>query len=138
MSRKNIFRTLVVTTNFGYVLFALLSVYLDNGQFDAAYAAMPESPYFESYLSNTFLVAAVLAGIIGVSAISVVGLLLFKNWGRTLTVLGYIIGLPCIALLGPTIESGFESAISELLAVCSGIILASMYLKPISEEFNKA
>jgi len=138
MNRRNIFRTLVITTNLGYLLSALLFVYLDSGQLDAAYAAMPEGSDFESYFSNTILAATVLIGIIGIWVASVVGLLLFKNWGRTLTVLGFIIGLPCIALLGPTIEFGLESALNELLAVCYGIILASMYLQPISAEFNKA
>ena len=138
MNRRNIFRTLVIATNLGYVVSALLFVYLDNGQLDAAYAAMPEGSDLESYFSNPFISAIVLVGIIGIWVASVVGLLLFKSWGRTLTVLGFIIGLPCIALFGPTIEFGLESALNELLAVCYGIILASMYLQPISAEFNNA
>jgi hypothetical protein len=137
MNRRNIFRALVITTNLGYVLSVLLFVYLDNGQLDAAYAAMPEGFDYEAYFSNGILSAIALAGIVGIWIASVVGLLLFKNWGRTITVLSFIIGLPCIALLGPTIEFGLESALNELLAVCNGIILASMYLQPISTEFNK-
>jgi len=68
---------------------------------------------------------------------SVAGLLLFKNWGRTCTVLGFLVSLLCVALLGPTIEFGWETALNELLALCNGIIIASMYLPPISAEFSK-
>ena len=138
MNRRNIFRVLVIATNLGYVFSALLFVYLDNGQLDSAYAAMPEYSDLEKYFSNFFLGNAVFVVILGIWLASVVGLLLFKRWGRTLTVLGAIISLPCIALLGPTIELGLESALNELLAVCYGAILTSMYLQPISSEFNKA
>ncbi len=136
MTKRNVFRALVIATNLGYIISCLLFFYLDNGQLDAAYAVMPESFDFEIYLSNTFLAAIVLIVIIGIWVASVVGLLLFKKWGRTLTVVSFIASLLCIALLGPTIEFGLESALNELLAVCSGMILASMYLQPIAAEFN--
>lgn len=136
MNHRNAFRTLVIATNLGYVLSALLYFYLDNGQLEAAYAAMPKGFDFDSYLSNDFISAIVIIGIVTIWALSVIGLLLFKNWGRTLTVSSFIVGLLFIALLGPTIEFGLESALNELVTVCSGIIFASMYLHPISAEFN--
>jgi hypothetical protein len=137
MNHRNIFRTLVITTNLAYVLSAFIFVYLDNQQLEAAYAALPQGSDFESYLSDTLLGIIVLAGIVAIWFASVAGLLLFKNWGRTCTVLGFLVGLPWIALMGPTIEFGLESALNEFLAVCNGIIIASMYLPPISAEFNK-
>ncbi len=137
MNHRNIFRALVITTNLAYVLSAFIFVFLDNQQLEAAYAALPQSSDFESYLSDTLLGVIVLTGIIAIWVASVAGLLLFKNWGRTCTVLGFLVGLPWIALTGPTIEFGWESALNELLAVCNGIIIASMYLPPISAEFSK-
>lgn len=137
MNQRNIFRTLVITTNLGYVLSALLSVYFGDTQLEDAYAALPQGSDFENYMSDTFSGVIVLTGIIGIWLVSVAGLLLFKNWGRTCTVLGFLVSLPCIALLGPTIEFGWDSALNELLAVCNGIIIASMYLPPISAEFSK-
>ena len=137
MNHKNIFRTLVITTNLGYVLSALLSDYFGETQLEEAYAALPQGSDFESYLSDTLLGVIVLAGIVAIWVASVAGLLLFKNWGRTCTVLGFLVGLPWIALMGPTIEFGLESALNEFLAVCNGIIIASMYLPPISAEFSK-
>lgn len=138
MNTRNIFRTLVVSTNLGYVLSALLLIYLDVGQFNAAYAALPEAVDSDNPIQNAIYSEYSIAALIVFWLISVVGLLLFKTWGRTLTVLGTIISLPCLALFGPTIEFGWESALNELLAICTGIIIASMYLNPISKEFNKA
>ena len=137
MNHKNIFRTLVITTNLAYFLSALVFVFLDNQQLEAAYAVLPQGSDFESYLSDTLLGIIVLTGIIAIWVASIAGLLLFKNWGRTCTVLGFLVSLLCVALLGPTIEFGLESALNELLAVCNGIIIASMYLPPISAEFSK-
>lgn len=137
MNHRNIFRTLVITTNLTYFLSALVFVFLDNQQLEAAYAALPQGSDFESYLSDALLGIIVLTGIIAIWVASVAGLLLFKNWGRTCTVLGFLVGLPWIALMGPTIEFGWESALNELLAVCNGIVIASMYLPPISAEFSK-
>lgn len=138
MNRRNKFRALVISTNLGYALSALLSVYLYSGQFDAAFEVLPKGIDIESYFSNTVVSVLALVVLIGVWAASFLGLLFFKNWGRILTVIGFIAGLPCIALFGPTIEFGWESALNELFAVCYGIILAVMYLQPISEEFNKS
>lgn len=137
MNPKNTFRALVIATNLGSLAAIFLSIHLDNGQFDAAYAAMPEVNAFEAYFSNTIVLAITLIGLVSIWIGSVVGLLLFKNWGRILTVTTLIISFPCITLLGPVIEHGLESAINDLLSVCSGIILASMYFQPISAEFNK-
>ena len=138
MNTRNIFRTLVISTNLGYLLSALLLIYLDVGQFNAAYAALPEEINSENHFLNVIYSEYSIAALIVFWLVSVTGLLLFKTWGRTLTVLGTIISLPCLALFGPTIEFGWESALNELLAICTGIIIASMYLQPISKEFNKA
>lgn len=137
MNTRNIFRTLVITTHLGYVLSTLLLIYLYDGQFNAAYAALPEKIDYENQFINAISSKYSMAFLIVFWLISVTGLLLFKRWGRALTLAGIIISLPCLALFGPTIEFGWESALNELLAICTGIIIASMYLQPISREFDK-
>ncbi len=52
MNTRNIFRTLVITTNLGYVLSTLLLFYLYDGQFNAAYAALPEKIDYENQFIN--------------------------------------------------------------------------------------
>ncbi len=138
MNTRNIFRALVISTNLGYMLSALLLIYLDAGQLNAAYAALPEEGDSENLFLNVIYSEYSIAVLIVFWLISVAGLLLFKTWGRNLTILGTIISLPCLAVFGPSIEFGWESALNEVLAICTGIIIASMYLQPISKEFNKA
>jgi hypothetical protein len=138
MNNRNKFRLLVISTNLGYVVSVLIFAFLNIGQLEAAYAALPEESSSENFLSKLISseLFALALGVIWV--ISVIGLLLFKNWGRTLTTLGFLVSIPCLAFTSPNIELGIESALNELLAVCYGIILASMYLQPIASEFNKA
>ncbi len=137
MNIRNKFRILVIATNLGYVVSALIVAFLNVGQLEDAYAALPEEVDPENFLSKVVLSEFSLLALGALWVISIVGLLLFKNWGRTLTILGFLITVPCLAFMSPTIELGIESALDELLAVCSGIILASMYLQPVSAEFNK-
>lgn len=137
MNTRNIFRTLVISTNLGYVLSTLLLIYLDTGQFNDAYAALPEEGYYENLFINIIYSDYAITCLIVFWLTSFTGLLLFRNWGRVLTTLGAIISLLCTALFGPSIVFGWESALNELLAICTGIIIASMYLQPISKEFNQ-
>lgn len=138
MNNRNKFRLLVISTNLGYVVSVLLFAFLNLGRLEAAYAALPEEPSSENVIiallsSELFILCLGLAWVV-----SVVGLLLFKNWGRTLTAFGFLLSIPCLAFTSPAIELGIESALNELLAVCYGIILACMYLPPIASEFNRA
>ena len=138
MNNRNKFRLLVASTNLGYVVSVLIFAFLNVGQLEAAYAALPEQASGENILLKLFSSELFLLALGVIWVISVFGLLLFKNWGRVLTVLGFLFTIPCLAFMPPTIELGIESALNELLAVCYGIIIASMYLQPISAEFNKA
>jgi magnesium-transporting ATPase (P-type) len=137
MNNRTLFRLLVVATNIGIVLITFLALYLDNGELDAAYEALPESSSLESLLENMWLLAGVSIAAVLVWIGSIVGVLMFKNWGRVLTVIGAIVGYPAIAFLGPSIEFGWESAFNEFANLLFGVILAAMYLPPISQEFNK-
>lgn len=138
MNRRNKFRAFVIATNLGYWVLALLYAYLYHGQFDAAFEVLPKGVDLDSFFSNSVVSVLALVALIGAWIVPVLGLVLFKNWGRILTVFSFVGGLLFIALLGPTIEFGWESALNELLAACYGIILAVMYLQPISAEFNQS
>ena len=68
--------------------------------------------------------------------VALIGLLLFKNWGRIAFILCGVVGFPIIMMNGPYIASGLSSVLYDLSNISSGVILATMYLSPISEEFN--
>lgn len=67
---------------------------------------------------------------------ALIGLLLFKNWGRTAFILCGVVGFPVIMMNGPYIASGLSDVLYDLSNICSGVVLAMMYLPPISEEFK--
>ena len=136
MNSRNKFRAFVIFTNSGYLLYALLYFLLYDERFDAAYEKLPVG-IIDEYFANTAILIIVLAALIVFWLLSVIGLLLFKNWGRILAVLGLIIGLPLGSLFGPSIVAGWESVMGALLDTCYGITLAVIYLQPISAEFNK-
>ncbi len=67
---------------------------------------------------------------------ALIGLLLFKNWGRIAFILCGVVGFPIIMMNGPYIASGLSGILYDLSNISSGVILAMMYLPPISEEFK--
>lgn len=67
---------------------------------------------------------------------ALIGLLLFKNWGRIAFVLCGVVAFPFTMMDGPYIASGLSGVFYDLSSIASGVILAMMFLPPISEEFE--
>ena len=76
---------------------------------------------------------AVLAGLL----VSVVGLLLFKQWARTLAFATTLTSLAFWPLLGPTVQSGWNSALLQISAVSWGAVLAGAYWSPLASHFQR-
>ena len=97
----------------------------------AAYAA---EPFWLANVSLAILVPLlILAAVISITGI--VGLFLFKPWGRSLSLWLTIVGTPLTAIAGPTLASGFESAAWEASTLLWGAILALAYFSPVADRF---
>jgi hypothetical protein len=85
---------------------------------------------------NSWTILAVLLPLLAASVAGVMGLYLFKRWGRTLSL--YITGVsPILHLLsGPTLSTALESMLSETSTLLWGVILALSYYSALSRRFN--
>jgi hypothetical protein len=85
---------------------------------------------------NSWTILAVLLPLLAASVAGVMGLYLFKRWGRTLSL--YITGVsPILHLLsGPTLSTALESMFFEVSTLLWGVILALSYYSVLSRRFN--
>lgn len=67
----------------------------------------------------------------------IVGLFLMKRWARGLSLYLTLLGLLMYPVLGPSIASGWNSALSELSALLWGAALACAYFSPLAEAFSR-
>lgn len=139
MNNRIIFRLLIV----GLLVFELAigatSYFFDSDALDPAWEVLPETydwyPLLESNLIVTIFVSV---SIILALLASLVGVLLFKNWGRWLYLGSSILILPVSIFTGPTIYYGWESALWDIANMANGAIILAMFLPPITSEFNKS
>jgi hypothetical protein len=75
------------------------------------------------------LAAAAMAGIIG--------LYMFKAWGRLLSLVSTIGGLIVIAFTGPALYSAAEYLLWEASALVWGAVLALSYYSPVATHFER-
>jgi len=68
--------------------------------------------------------------------IGMVGLFLFKRWGRTLSLYSTVLGFGLYPFFGPTVSSGWSSALSEASFVLWGAVLAVAYVSPLRDRFS--
>lgn len=73
-------------------------------------------------------VAAVLAGLYG--------LYMLKRWGRALSLYSSVAGCALTVFLGPSLQSGWESALFEAATLLWGAILALSYYSPLRRQFG--
>jgi hypothetical protein len=138
MSNRTAFRLIII----GLVVFELaigyVSYFFDDGTLDSAWELLPETvnwyPYFETHFITSIVVVFLLILVI---VASLVGVLLFRNWGRWLYLSSTVLIFPVSLFTGPTIYYGWESALWDTANMANGAIMLSMFLPPISKEFNK-
>jgi len=70
------------------------------------------------------------------SITGVVGLFLFKRWGRTLSLYSTVLGFGLYPFLGPTVSSGWSSTLSEASVLLWGAVLAVAYVSPLRDRFS--
>ncbi len=132
---KNNFRILVVIT---FILSVLAGVYdfiwpseIITQISDYAYEIEPEYSDFQIMIVSVIAVLLLVC-----AAVSFVGLLLFKNWGRHLYIAGFIIAFPLYPFMGVSVVSGANQLIYDLAMVLSGVLIAVCYYSPISKQFT--
>lgn len=97
-----------------------------------AYANEP----LPAFLDSSWLMIAMVSVLLAVLLASIVGLWMFKPWGRTLSLLSTIATLTIATFFGPTLLSGLENALYEAAALCWGAVLALAYYSRIRERFE--
>ena len=133
MNHKNIFRILVVLS----LVLSTVSVVWDfifpNEIVNKLMIYFFELKPVDIEVSSIDIISSVAMLFLMLAAL--VGLLLFKNWGRIAFILCGVVGYPVIMMSGPQISSGVSGVLFDLSNITSGVILAMMYLSPVSEEF---
>jgi hypothetical protein len=130
MNLLTLLRTLVL----GEVLLALTAGFLDYffpGLFPEAWREFLD---FQSSQDWTVLDwASVLFSL--VALISLVGLWLLKNWGRSLYTLTTIGSCALAPFLSPTVMSAIAGTLDELSLMCSGGILVLIWFSNLKDQF---
>ncbi|CAN7541565.1 hypothetical protein LJR143_003709 [Pseudoxanthomonas sp. LjRoot143] len=93
-----------------------------------AYANEPVPPL----LQHEGMAIAVLLAMLAAVVAGFVGLLLLKRWGRTLSLVLTLAGLPLYLLLGPTLQSPVEMMLTEASSLLWGACLALAYFSPVA------
>ncbi|TAG03242.1 MAG: hypothetical protein EAZ30_10300 [Betaproteobacteria bacterium] len=113
------------------------AAFLPNGLSPELAAAFDHEPVpslfgyeWALYAIALFFIALFLAGF--------VGLLMFKPWGRTLSLCMTVVLLLVYPLFGPTLMTGLESALLEAAALTWGAVLALAYYSEVSVKFSES
>ena len=139
MSNKTKFRLVVLGVLMYEFAIGGALILFDSGELDAALELLPETFDYYSLVENHFILSVSMAVIImGMLISSIIGVLLFKNWGRWLYLGCALLIFPVSIISGPTIYYGWESALWDFANMLNGAIVLSMFLQPIANEFNKS
>jgi hypothetical protein len=87
------------------------------------------------FAGNVWLMLCLAVPLVGASIAGVIGLILFRAWARTVSILVLCIGIVVTPFFGPTLSSGLASAFIELSVTLWGAVLAIAYFSPISQRF---
>lgn len=138
MSCRLIFRLAVIGVLIFELIIGLAVYFIDDGALEPAWKLLPETVDLSVYFDSE----PIIGGIVGLAVVlmflaSLVGVLLFRNWGRWLYLTFSLLIVAVSVFTGPTIYYGWERALWDMLQMASGAIILAMFLPPISNEFNK-
>ena len=134
MNHRTVFRIAVVVSLFLSALSGLCDFIIPNETVEKLIMHLLElepTGYEFGVLDIGFIVI-----VLTLLLVAFVGLMLFKNWGRVAFILCGVVGLPYIVFGGPYVSSGLGSFLYDLSNIASGVVLAMMFLSPISDEFK--
>jgi hypothetical protein len=88
-------------------------------------------------LDNDGLMLAIALPVAAAALAGIVGLFLFKGWGRLLSVVSTIAGLIVLVFTGPTLYGAAEYMFWEASTLLWGAILALAYYSPVAIHFER-
>ena len=138
MSSRAVFRLAVIGLLVFELAVGVVLFLFDDGTLNPAWEVLPKTIDWYIYLESHFIIS-IFSGLLLIVAIvaSLVGVLLFRNWRRWLYLVSTALIFPISVLTGPTIYYGWESALWDTASMANGAIMLTMFLLPISNEFNK-
>ncbi|ATR79065.1 hypothetical protein [Moraxella osloensis] len=98
-----------------------------------AYANEPE-PWL---MQQAWIGWTVIGGFAAVALAGLIGLFYFKRWARSLSLYSTLAGYLFAPLIGSSLYSGLELALSDGSSVLWGAILALSYFSPVSQRFGR-
>ena len=99
----------------------------------AAYAGLPEPAILSS--NPIALVLLALTLLLSMFA-GLLGLFLFKPWGRLLSLASTVAALLLVPFLGPTLTSPMEDLFGDLASLLLGCALGLAYFSPLRARFE--
>jgi len=147
MEIKNIFRIILLST----ILFPILGIVMseltvtnhsqeiqDLLEWDGYEGVFWMQPGAEELSSSFFIGIGALLLLVIALIITYVGLFLFKPWSRTLIVILAVITLISSPFMGVFIALPILTTLNEISSILFGVVLAMIYLQPLSDEFKKS
>ena len=131
-----------ITSKYGFRLFVILSVFVGFGALvDLLFPSLLSAElqeYFNSAELTSYggFLATTSIALPFLGLISLIGILMFRSWGRTLYVGLTIVGILFLPFFNEQISSGLSAAFSTLSTLTSGMIIILMYVAPVNEYFK--
>jgi MFS family permease len=119
------------------LVIAAVVVGLLPGGYSSALADAYANEPVPRLLQNEGLAIAVLLVVLAATVAGFIGLFLLKRWGRTLSLVLTLFGLPLYLLLGPTLQSPVETMLADASSLLWGACLALAYFSPVSKKIEE-
>ncbi|MET0580476.1 MAG: hypothetical protein ABWZ08_00715 [Pseudoxanthomonas sp.] len=116
----------------GCVIASFFSADSFSPELTAAYAGESEA-WFDRNMEISIGLGAVF---IVATVAGLVGLFLFRRWGRWLSLYSTAAALLLYPLMGPALYAPLEEGLNEIAALLWGAILAACYWSPLSGRFD--
>lgn len=127
---------LLILLHLALIAGGIAAVFLPGGysqELADAYANEP-TPWLTD---GSWLSIAVVGGLIIVWLAGLVGLFLFKRWGRTLSLYSTAAEFLIYPFQGPSLSSALEATFFEASILVWGAVLALAYFSSVSERFRR-
>jgi len=97
-------------------------------------------PMFQAFEADptaaTYVLGALLVVFVAIYVTSLIGLLWLKSWARRLYVVSFVVGACVFPFSGSSLVAPISGTVDYLGAVCSGAILATLFLSDVRAIFD--
>ncbi|MCK4207587.1 hypothetical protein J3U99_22830 [Brucella pituitosa] len=131
---KTRFRLLIL-----FYVVSLAAVAVDAQYFPAQVSEELSAAYAREVVQPLVFSPAVFLTLSAIALVAIivppVALFFFRKWGRWFGLCATVAMLVAVPFLGPSLTSGFGTAVSQLSAMLWGSILTLAYFSPVSSDF---